>query len=136
MRDLVTKKQEIKAPSRPVIVQVLSSLPAGTEIKCDEYASKAGEVFPAGTPVFLEFDGTWSLGVADKAQTKGVLVNDCMVYETEKDGEVYYRLSGAIMLAGVVNVDYYEDEEKSEISNFLKASPIVCIGKGVGPIPS
>lgn len=126
MRDLVTKKQEIKAPSRPVIVQVVSSLPAGTEVACSEYADEAGEVIPAGTPVFYDpFESMWYAGTTTDKYVKGILINDCVVYE---DSESRYT-AGAIMLAGVINVDYFEDDDlKRKLVNHVFGSPIIPIG--------
>lgn len=122
-RDLITKREGANAPSRPIIVQNVASLPAGAEICVNDAADAAGDVVPAGTPVFC-VGNRWYAGYSENAIIKGVLVNDCVVYE---DSEIL-TISGAIMLIGVVNADYYEGDA-NEYREALEGSLIVVIGK-------
>lgn len=133
-KNLITKKQEIKAPSRPVIVSNLFSLPAGTEIHVAPEAYEDGEVVKAGTPVGFRH-GKWE-AYAENADVKGVLVNDCVAYNAkDAEGDPYRAVTGAIMLIGVVNAEYWEDDKmmldpQSYLEFFIR-TPIVVLGAKV-----
>lgn len=122
-RDLITKREGADAPSRPIIVQNVASLPAGAEIQCGRKGEDMPSVVRAGDPV--GFNGeSWHIGVLEDDVIKGVLVNDCKLYEGENE-KMY--VSGAIMLIGVVNADYTDDAY--EYRTALAGSQIVVIGK-------
>lgn len=123
-RDLITKREGANAPSRPVIVQNVASLPAGAVLYVGEKEGIEGKsVVNAGTPV--GFRHSWHIGTDDNDVIKGVLVNDCKIYEGE-DEQMF--VTGAIMLIGVVNADYYEGGA-NEYRDALEGSQIVVISK-------